>query len=275
MRKDNPIHLSYFSNAAVSGCKTTSGTDCIETLHNSLSVGTSHTISHANFILTSSYFGSTGGAISLNGGLNKASTSLEVSHSTFTECYATEGAGIYVNGISSIKVSSSLFYNCGNISTERGGGICMRSVSSHYIIDNHFVSLRSSYDAGALLFSECTQNYKSLTVNNNRFLLCKCSGTEGSSGGAVEAWSNACPRFGNCLFSQCSGIGGGSLWLFGVYPSPTLSFSFFHNNTGTSEYGHDCRLADGGGQNVFLHCFSETHYSPRVSPPGHDNDWLL
>ena len=275
MRKDNPIpSSSSSSNAAVSGCKTTSGTDCIETRHNSLSVGTSHTISHANFILTSSYFGTSGGAISLSGGSKKTSTSIEVSHSTFKECYAAEGAGIYVNGIASLKVSSSLFYNCGSTSTVRGGGICMYSVNSHDITDNQFVSLQSSYDGGGLYLSGCTRILNSATVKDNYFILCKCTGRGDSSGGAAEANTNSCPRFSSCLFSHCKAVsGGGALWLFGAYPSLVLTFSFFHDNEESNNRGHDCCFRDGSDDQLCVQCFSATQRTPRVYPSGHDNNW--
>ena len=217
---------------------------------------------------------SNGGAIYLNGESQQSSTSLEVSDSTFTQCYAYLGAAIYVETIASLAVSSSFFYKCGNAGTEGGGGIYLVSVTLHTIMATRFVSLHSCEDAGALLFNVFTPPFNAITVKDNQFLFCTVSGRSGSSGGACEIWPNSCPRFSNCLFSQITATFGGALIMNGVYPSPVLSFSFFHDNTGSTAHGHDCCLYDGGTPNLALHCFSDTPRSPRVYPSGHDTDWL-
>ena len=238
----------------------------------SLSSGHSYSFTKTDFIRCDC--NQYGGAIYLNGESEQSATALEVSDSTFTTCYANEGAGIYVNAVSSLKVSSSLFYNCGNSATVRGGGICMKGVSSHEIKESLFLSLNTNEDAGAVFFDGCTQNLLSTTVKDNRFLHCECTGKSGSSGGVIELRDNTCPRFRNCLFSYCIAIeAGGALLLFGAYPSPVLSFSFFHDNTATSNNGHDCCLYDGGPADLALHCLSDTSRTPHVSPSNHDH-WL-
>ena len=152
----------------------------------------------------------------------------------------------------------------------------MRTITNHEITDSLFLFLHSNEDGGALFQSQCTQILNSVSVKNNRFVNCECSSGEGPTGGAVECRTNSCPRFGNCLFSHCSAIdGGGALWLYGQYPSPLVSFSFFHDNTGSSTYGHDCCIRNGGQEEVFVSCFSTIQLTPRVYPFDYQDDWIL
>ena len=133
----------------------------------------------------------------------------------------------------------------------------MRSVNSHTIKETLFLSQRTREDAGAVLFECCTQNNRYISVVDNRFVHCECYEGEGSSGGAIEAWTDSCPHFSNCLFSQCKAtIGGGALWLLPPYPSPTVSFCFFCYNQGSDFAGHDITFDGTPSSSPLLLCFS-------------------
>ena len=274
MRKHNNLFPTFTNNNPPFPSLFSHDGRCIfEGERPSLSSGHSCSFTKTDFIRCEGH--RYGGALYLYGDTQQSSTSIEIIDSTFTECHAEEGAGIYVNTIASLKVSSSFFYKCGNSDTVRGAGICPRSVTNHEIKESLFLSLRSNEDGGALFFYSCTQYFERITVTDNRFLHCNCSGERTPSGGAVETSFDTCPRFGNCLFSHCSATdGGGALWLNGAYPIPTLSYSFFHDNTGTDDNGHDCFLNEAHDLEYFLHCFSATLRSPRVYPDTYEDDWL-
>ena len=223
----------------------------------SLSSGQSYSFTKTDFISCETR--SNGGAIYLHGGSYQSSTSLEVSDSSFTKCYANEGAGIYVNTVASITVSFSSFFNCGNSNTERGGGICMWNVNAHEIKQSIFLSLNTSEDAGALFLDGCTHPFDTITVKDSCFLLCKCTGKSSSSGGALEAHANSSPKYGNCLFTLCmADVGGGGIWVIPPCPSTVASFSFFHRNKGTDICGHDSTFDGILSNPPFFHCFSTT-----------------
>ena len=130
----------------------------------SLSSGHSYSFTQTDF--TQCKGNQYGGAICLEGSSYQRTTSLYIIDATFTECYAEEGAGIYVDSIDSLKVSSSFFYNCGNADTVRGGGICMHTITTHEIKESMFLSQRTNEDGGALLFDSCTQNFHTITVKD-------------------------------------------------------------------------------------------------------------
>ena len=149
----------------------------------------------------------------------------------------------------------------------------MYSVTVYTLIESRFVSLNTNEDAGAIFFNGNPPNSIFLPLFSNVFLGCQSTGGRTSSGGAVETRQDSCPRFGNCLFSGCAATqGGGALLLFGTYPSPTVSFSFFHANTGTDELGHDCSFYTGVPSQPLLHCFT-TRLNYGVYPSSYSN-WL-
>ena len=157
MRKRLLHDFSSFLNAGISGRRTTSNTECVDNKHNSLSSGTSHSIFHADFLLTSSYSGS-GGAISLNGGSKKSSTSLSVNECTFTSIQCTgQGGAIYVTSVNSAEIRNSLFNSCKTSLTtgHGGGGIYVSSVNAPLVSDTSLTNCDSPNDGGGVIIYAC------------------------------------------------------------------------------------------------------------------------
>ena len=80
-------------------------------------------------------------------------------------------------------------------------------------------------------------------IQSSRFIMCKGL-TYSADGGAVCYWENNITLgLTDCLFSQCSAINGGGIFMqFPITPSQeSIKFCFFHANTAT-ESGKDISL---------------------------------
>ena len=278
------MHSSYFSNSGVSGCKTTSNALCENSQHNTLSIGTTHTISHVDFILTSSYSGS-GGAIYLNGESKKATTSLSLNKCTFTSIQCTgQGGAIYVTSVSSLEILSSILISCSTTyrSDLGGGGMFLSSIDKTFISSSSLIDCSSPDDAGGAMLSDCKAPIlaSGYAVDSCRFITCKTQVSSGSAGGGLRI-SNSEVTIGcrNCLFRSCEAGHPSGGFLFDLNHktlSKPISFSFFKNNYSPAGYGEDGYFRNCIPQ-PFLYSFSFEGGSTRVHFEDMDagpNDWL-
>ena len=202
-----------------------------------------------------------GGAISFS---NAASGTLTVSWCFFSSCTCTTtstredecgGGAIYVNSVSKVVVSSSLFSSCACYSSNGcdGGAIELWSISFQPLISICIFNLcRAADDGGALSIWE-SSGLNPFVCTDCTFLSCNCGGT----GGCLIMWGNS-EEFKGCnmLFASGRAAHGGAFATSSSssHPNYEILFCFFLRNTASS--GNDILFSVLPSDLPILHCLS-------------------
>ena len=207
---------------------------------------------------------------------------ISITMCTFIDCCCTEssnghsGGTIYATDLASISVTNSLFqWTKSTPQAYLGGAMYLEKINSVDITDDSFTQFSINSTGGAIFIQSCsTESQSTPVINNCRFI--KGIASNGRGGGVYAANIKQYDNFlTNSLFSECSAVSAGALWLqFSSYPSSTSSEvypvknCFFNRNSlsRTNGYGNDvlifgCDIKDENP--LFLSCFS-TSDSPRV-----------
>ena len=210
------------------------------------------------------------GAISCS----KSGASLAVINCKFSNCNSTSGitatkdyngGAICAIGLTSLIVSSSLFYNCRAPQTnhnDRGsGGIYVLSPKNVFSLSSSdFIScFTGSSGAGIFFYSSSNPKLAIEIIKDCRYIQCR-SQDQSPDGGGMCLWESLYTlRCIGCLFSLCTttGSGGGMQYLFSanaeLYP---IKFCFFASNTGYN--GNDISFSAFGSEFPCCYCFSTT-----------------
>ena len=205
---------------------------------------------------------------------SQAGASLSVMNCKFNNCNSTSdttatkdynGGAICVNGLSTITVSSSVFFNCRAPQTNKNdcgsGGIYTHSIHNSISLSlSAFISCFTGTSGAALFFeSVSSTQLNPEIISDCKFIQCRSQDTT-PDGGGMTLWERVYTiRCISCFFSGCSttGVGGGFDYYFSAnYESYPIKFCFFNRNTGGA--GNDIALAGlytlvG---KLLLHCFS-------------------
>ena len=218
-----------------------------------------------------------GGAISFS---NQASGILTVSHCSFFSCTCTitstrddecGGGAIYVNSISKVEVSSSLFSSCACYSSKGcdGGAIELYIISSQPLVTGCiFHSCSAPDDGGEVSIWRARGNTDIFLCDECRFF----SGRAGGAAGCLIVVSCESRVCSNCVFADSTAYDGGAVYISSSSSFPSgrylLQFCFFKDNSvSISTRGNDVALENcmpNSTNNPIHHCFSTTP-SGRVS----------
>ncbi|KAH7828420.1 uncharacterized protein MONOS_4577 [Monocercomonoides exilis] len=193
-----------------------------------------------------------GGALFVHDNTNAI---LTVENCSFERCNSsTKGGAIYALNIAECIVLHSLFSQCtAQITSDfGGGGIMAEFVYVQSMVDDcSFQNCSCGNDGGAIdLRPTKTQRQKKCVINSF-FEYCRCNGSTGSAGGAIEHWDCADQvAISNCLFCHCYSINA----------------------------GHDIVLQSSTSNNIDLSCYSTRQTTNRVSTGHHSivdqSEWL-
>ena len=225
---------------------------------------------------------------------NTAGVKLSVERCIFTDCYCedytnTYGGIVFVSSISSLTVKNSFFeYTKESPQTRHGGAIKAVQVPSMTIHDDTFSKCYAFTDGGGVDLVSCSTEDDTKKVINNCYFL-QCRSKEGSGGGVCAMSNQYNNLITNSIFSHCSSVYGGGLYLFYSSYSPSSStseefpvqFCFFNRNflSSSDAWGNDATFESNGNyipaddQPILLHCFS-TSESFRVGYYA-DNKWSI
>ena len=269
--------LSSYSLTSFSHINSDCATDCKNVDFRSRTQALSSSTSSYKFTFCSweGCLSEPAGAISSS----KAGVSLAVHHCTFTRCNSTKpnttpkerynAGAIYLNGISSLILSSSLFYNCCAPQTQyddsSSGAMHLRSIKSLFSISSSdFISCFTGSSGGGIgFFSTSSPKLSIETVSDCICIQCSCSGIYPDGGGmCLWEWKETLKCTG-CLLSGCSTTGNGGGLNFYFAPSSEsypVKFCFFAGNSGN--LGNDVFLYILPNKETIIlkHCLS-------LSPP--------
>ena len=256
----------------------------------------SFVFSHTDFIECSN--DAHGGAIYLSFD-DLSTTALSIDDCLFTDCYCQTpsngqcGGSIYIESISSLSVAHSSFEWTYSDTTQAnyGGAMFLSDILFVTISDDTFTNCYVTYSGGAIYIQTCSSGSNTdRLMDDCRFF--QCTGSSYAAGGVCIDNNKQYNNFlTNSLFSECSSIYGGALYLYyasSFYPSSSseehpVQFSFFNMNSflsggaGNDIYFHDYCPEDTIA--IFQHCFSTTSLSRVVfwqssAYLSTDVDWL-
>ena len=206
---------------------------------------------------------------------------LSVTNGEFYSCTSSyRGGGIYIEIISKVEVTKTLFHACIAQATADygGGGINIDTIQQFPSIEcTSFISCTSGNDGGGVALWTNPQIQKTC-LSDSLFIGCKGLSKVGSDGGSFILWrSDAAIGCSNTLFVDShSEFHGGAIsyYIYKTVPHqksiPLFSFCFFHKNTCSA--GNDVFLEEWTPDDPFLLSFSTTS-SSRVVYVKDDTNW--
>ncbi|KAH7814978.1 uncharacterized protein MONOS_11136 [Monocercomonoides exilis] len=198
---------------------------------------------------------------------------LTVENSSFVRCNAssTKGGGIYALNIAECIVIHSSFSQCtAQITTDYGGGgIMIENVNFQSMVEDcSFQNCSSGNDGGAIDLRPTMTKRQKQCIVNSLFINCRCNGSSGGTGGAIEHWvAKDKVAISNCLFCHCYSMSGAGAVCQSINSNNNgtlFFFCFFHNNTCILG-GHDIALHDSTANNIDSTCYSTRQTENRVS----------
>ena len=209
-----------------------------------------------------------GGAITFTSTVQKTSSSLEVSYTTFSDCSANEGGAIHASTIQKITVTQSLFLRCSSSNTADntgGGGINIDNIKiTLSISNNNFISCTAKASGGCICIRSCSANTKKIdAINSCRFINCHATDTLPDGAGVCVWGTEELIGVMSSLFSLCSTSFGGALFYYlynyrkSAFP---IRYCFLNANTGT--FGSDLAIwnylpkTEADDYALLFHCFS-------------------